>query len=281
MEYFGFSEASLRLGVFLGMFMLMLLLEAVWPRRPRLFPRRQRWPTNLLILGIGGAVVRGMAALSVPLVAVSAAAWATEHGVGLLNVVSIPSWLAIAMSILLLDGLIWAQHLVSHRVPMFWRLHRVHHADREIDASTALRFHPVEIALSMLLKCAAVLLLGAPAAAVILFEILLNGMAIFNHANVRLPVAIDARLRHLVVTPDMHRVHHSIEPREHHRNFGFNLSIWDRFFGTYEAQPAAGHDRMTIGLAEYQSDAPSQLAWSLVLPFVAGTSSASATPKVQ
>lgn len=274
MDSYGLSEASLRLIVFLGMFALMASAEAAWPRRPRLFTRSTRWPTNLLILTLGGLAVRGMAALSVPLVAVATAAWAAGHGIGLLNVVAVPGWLAIAGSVLLLDLLIWAQHLASHRIPLFWRLHRVHHADRDIDASTALRFHPIEIALSMLVKCAAVLMLGAPVAAVILFEIVLNGMAIFNHANIRLPVSLDRRLRRLLVTPDMHRVHHSIHPGEHHRNFGFNLSIWDRLFSTYRAQPVAGHDQMTIGLAEYQSNAPSHFIWCLVLPFGSGRASA-------
>lgn len=279
MEFSGLSEASLRLGVFLGVFALMSSAEAAWPRRPRLFTRRQRWPTNLLILAIGGAAVRGMAVLSVPLVAVAAASWAAARGIGLLNVVAAPGWLAIAGSVLLLDLLIWAQHLASHRIPLFWRLHRVHHADRDIDASTALRFHPIEIALSMLVKCAAVLALGAPVVAVIIFEIVLNGMAIFNHANVRLPSSIDRLLRRLLVTPDMHRVHHSTDPREHHRNFGFNLSIWDRLFSTYRAQPDAGHDRMTIGLAEYQSNAPGQFIWCLALPFGAGAPPAQSKPQ--
>ena len=171
---------------------------------------------------------------------------------------------------MVLDLVIYAQHVVFHHVPLLWRIHRVHHADRDIDASTALRFHPVEIILSMGIKIAVVMALGAPPAAVIAFEIILNGMAMFNHANLRLPGALDGLLRLAVVTPDMHRVHHSVHMRETNSNFGFNLSLWDRLFGTYRAAPEDGHDRMTIGLAEYQDDRPSQLGFALWLPFTKG-----------
>ncbi len=266
MENFGLSEPALRLSSFIGIFIVMSLAEALWPRKTRHHPRWRRWPTNLLIMALGAAVVRAMAVLSVPLVAVAVALWAEQHQLGLLNLVAWPLWFRFAVTLLLLDLLIWAQHAAFHRIPLFWRLHRVHHADRDIDASTALRFHPVEIALSMLIKCVAVLALGAPAAAVMAFEIVLNGMALFNHANLSLPTPVDRLLRRVLVTPDMHRVHHSIHADEHHRNFGFNLSVWDRWFGSYVATPRDGHQAMRIGLREYQTDAPARLWWSLWLP---------------
>jgi sterol desaturase/sphingolipid hydroxylase (fatty acid hydroxylase superfamily) len=170
------------------------------------------------------------------------------------------------LAILIFDFAIWAQHLITHKVPLLWRLHRVHHADRDIDVTTAIRFHPVEIALSMFLKIGLVYIIGPSAVAIILFEIILNGTAMFNHANIKLPLGIDRVLRLILVTPDMHRVHHSVKRREHDSNYGFSLSIWDRFFGTYIAQPEEGHDDMTIGL-QWQDDRPSKLGWSLRLPF--------------
>lgn len=267
MHVLGIPELTWRLSAFAGIFAIMALAEALWPRRQRRLGRAQRWATNLSIMVLGAGVIRLLAALSVPLVAVAVALWAERTQTGLLHGLDWPAWLAFTVSLLLLDLLIWAQHAAFHRVPLFWRLHRVHHADREIDASTALRFHPIEIGLSMLIKSAAVLLLGAPALAVMIFEIVLNAMAIFNHANVQLPERVDRMLRRLLVTPDMHRIHHSTDPREHHRNFGFNLSIWDRWFGSYVASPRAGHVGMQIGLPEFLSDDPSRLWWSLRLPF--------------
>ena len=168
--------------------------------------------------------------------------------------------------IIILDFVIWAQHLITHKVPMLWRLHRVHHADVDMDVTTAIRFHPVEIALSMGLKIGVVYLLGPAAIAVILFEIILNGTAMFNHANIRLPLRLDALVRRILVTPDMHRVHHSVHRHEHDSNYGFSLSVWDRMFGTYIAQPAQGHDDMAVGL-DWQDDRPARLGWSLRLPF--------------
>jgi sterol desaturase/sphingolipid hydroxylase (fatty acid hydroxylase superfamily) len=208
--------------------------------------------------------------VAVPVLAVGAAGFAQRLDVGLLNLWDPAPWLAFVIALVVLDLVIYAQHVVVHHVPLLWRIHRVHHADRDIDASTALRFHPVEIILSMGIKIAVVMALGAPPAAVIAFEIILNGMAMFNHANLRLPGALDGLLRLAVVTPDMHRVHHSVHMRETNSNFGFNLSLWDRLFGTYRAAPEDGHDRMTIGLAEYQDDRPSQLGFALWLPFTKG-----------
>ncbi|MCV2891123.1 sterol desaturase family protein [Ruegeria aquimaris] len=205
-------------------------------------------------------------AVGLPLLAVGAALDASAHGWGLFNHLDWPASVEVVLVVLVLDFTIWAQHLITHKVPVLWRLHRVHHADTDIDVTTAIRFHPVEIALSMLLKIGLVYLLGPSALAVVLFEILLNGTALFNHSNLRLSLALDAALRKVLVTPDMHRVHHSVLREEHDSNYGFALSIWDRMMGTYVAQPAKGHDKMTIGLA-WQDDRPARLGWSLLLPF--------------
>jgi sterol desaturase/sphingolipid hydroxylase (fatty acid hydroxylase superfamily) len=245
----------------------MASLEWLWPRRTMRTPRGQRWPTNLAIVGLGIAAVRLMALAAVPIVAVAMAAVAAERGWGLLNLAAWPTWLELIIGLVVLDFAIWLQHVISHRVPLLWRLHRMHHADIDFDVTTALRFHPVEIALSMLYKCAWVAVLGPSVLTVIVFEAVLNACAVFNHANAALPLWLDRLLRPVMVTPDMHRVHHSIDAGEHHRNFGFNLSIWDRLFGTYVDQPRAGHADMTIGLPPYQSEAPTRLGWSLLLPF--------------
>jgi sterol desaturase/sphingolipid hydroxylase (fatty acid hydroxylase superfamily) len=205
-------------------------------------------------------------AIGLPLLAVGAAVDAAANGWGVLNKVDWPAWIEITGAVLFFDFAIWVQHLVTHKVPVLWRLHRVHHADRDIDVTTAIRFHPVEIALSMLLKIGLVYLIGPAALAIILFEIILNGTAMFNHANMALPRALDRVVRLVLVTPDMHRVHHSTLRTEHDSNYGFALSIWDRMFRTYVAQPGAGHDGMEIGL-EWRDDNPSRLGWSLALPF--------------
>lgn len=260
------NEVAIRFGVFLGLFAVFAFLEVLMPRRERSLPRSKRWVTNWSITILNTVTLRLMAVL-LPFLAVGAAIDATAQGWGLLNYLNWPSWIEVTLAILILDFAIWAQHLITHKIPVLWRLHRVHHADVDMDVTTAIRFHPVEIALSMLLKIGLVYLLGPSAVAVILFEILLNGTALFNHANVRLPAGFDAALRRVLVTPDMHRVHHSVHRNEHDSNYGFSLSIWDRLFGTYVAQPAAGHDEMSVGL-EWQDDRPSRLGWSLRLPFV-------------
>jgi sterol desaturase/sphingolipid hydroxylase (fatty acid hydroxylase superfamily) len=266
-----FSEGMVRLGVFLAVLILMATAEALLPRRHRTLPRLGRWITNMSIVGLGAVVVRILGFLAsyiaFPLVAVVAAIYAGDRGWGLFNWLSWPAWLELLLALAALDFAIWFQHLASHRVPMLWQVHQVHHADRDIDVTTALRFHPVEIGLSMLYKVVWVIALGASPAAVIAFEIGLNALAMFNHANVALPLWLDRVLRTFIVTPDMHRVHHSVHAKEHHHNFGFNLSIWDRLFATYTAQPADGHNGMTIGLPEYQTEAPARLGWSLGLPF--------------
>ena len=263
----GQSDGLIRLAVFAGVFLLMAAIERVLPKRRLSVSKARRWLTNLGIAGVDTLVLRVMAALAVPVAAVAAAFFAKDHQLGLLNQVDWPYWLKLLIALLVLDLAIWAQHLASHKVPLFWRLHQVHHADRDIDVTTAVRFHPIEIALSMLWKIAVVVPLGASPFAVFLFEVILNACAMFNHANIALPAGLDGALRLLIVTPDMHRVHHSVLRDEHDRNYGFNLSVWDRLFGTYVAQPKAGHQGMTIGLPPYQSEAPTELGWSLWLPF--------------
>ncbi len=259
------NETLIRLSAFIGLFFLFALLEAFFPRRTRRQSQSKRWLTNWAISILDNVTLR-LFSLLVPLLAIGAALDATALGVGVLNKVALPTVLEIALAILVLDFAIWAQHLITHKVPLFWRFHRVHHSDRDIDVTTAIRFHPIEIAFSMGLKILLVYLLGPSAVAVILFEVLLNGTAMFNHANIRLPLWLDTWVRLVLVTPDMHRVHHSIHRQEHDSNYGFALSIWDRMFGTYIAQPALGHDDMTIGL-QWQDDAPARLGWSLWLPF--------------
>ncbi len=259
------QEATIRLAVFIGLFALFAGLETLAPRRIRTQPRRTRWVTNWGITILNTITLRALA-LALPLLAVGAALDAQAQGWGLMNAFGLPLWLAVILTVLIFDFAIWLQHLITHKIPVLWRFHRVHHADRDIDVTTAIRFHPVEIALSMVLKIGLVYLLGPPALGIIVFEIILNGTAIFNHANMRLPLGLDALLRRFLVTPDMHRVHHSDNRAEHDSNYGFALSIWDRLFGTYVAQPARGHDAMTIGL-QWQDDRPSKLGWSLWLPF--------------
>ncbi len=259
------NEALIRGVVFLGLFVLFAGIETLVPRKVRSQPRLTRWFTNLMMIVFGRATVWLMA-LVLPVLAVAAAWDAGILGFGLLNVIDLPFWVEVLLAILILDFTIWLQHLVFHKVPLLWRLHRVHHADRDIDVTTALRFHPVEIAASMLIKVGVVYLIGAPALGVILFEIILNGTAMFNHANMRLPLGLDRVVRLFLVTPDMHRVHHSTHRHEHDSNYGFALSIWDRLFGTYIDQPQEGHDKMVIGL-EWQDDSPSKLGWTLLLPF--------------
>lgn len=254
-----------RLGVFVGLFALFATLEALAPRRTRSQPRNARWFTNLSIVVLDTLALRALA-IALPLLAVGATVDAGRMGWGLFNALDWPLWLEVVLAILILDLAIWAQHLVTHKVPILWRFHRVHHADRDFDVTTALRFHPVEILASMMLKIGLVYLLGPAALAVLLFEIILNGTAMFNHSNLRLPLWLDRAVRLVLVTPDMHRVHHSIHRHEHDSNYGFALSVWDRIFRTYRPKPEAGHDLMTVGL-EWQDERPSRLGWALMLPF--------------
>lgn len=256
------NEGVIRLGVFLGVFAIMALWEFTAPRRALVAPKLRRWGVNWAVVVLDTVVVR----ILFPAAAAGAALDAAANGWGLFNWLDWPGWVEIVLAIVIFDCLIYWQHVLSHRIPILWRLHRVHHSDRDIDVSTAIRFHPGEIALSMLLKIGAVYVLGPAALAVILFEVILNGCALFNHSNIKLPGWADRVMRLVVVTPDMHRVHHSIIHRETDANFGFNLPWWDRIFGTYIDQPEKGHDGMTIGLAEFQDSRPTRLGWSLMLP---------------
>ncbi len=259
MEY----EAVIRLGVFGGVFLALAAWELASPRRKLAASRPRRWFTNWAITILDSIIVR----LLFPAAAVGAAWDAAENGWGVLNFYGWPFWLETILAVLLLDLLIYAQHVVSHKIPVLWRIHRVHHSDRDVDVTTAIRFHPIEIALSMLLKIGVVYLMGASATAVILFEILLNGCAMFNHANIKIRRSVDRILRLVVVTPDMHRIHHSVRRQETDANYGFNLPWWDRLFGTYVDQPADGHKKMSIGLNDLQDERPTRLGWSLWFPF--------------
>jgi sterol desaturase/sphingolipid hydroxylase (fatty acid hydroxylase superfamily) len=268
------SETTFRLSVFAGVFLVMALLELALPKRDLSAPKSRRWVTNLAIVGLDSLLVRLMDWLPrilgniiLPLAAVATAIWAEGRNIGLFNWLMLPSWVEIIAAIVIFDFAIWLQHLASHKIPMLWGFHQVHHADRDIDVTTAIRFHPVEIGLSMLYKMVWVVILGPAPLAILLFEVILNAGALFSHANVALPAPLDRLLRQLIVTPDMHRIHHSIIRREHDSNYGFNLSIWDRLFGTYVDQPKDGHQGMTIGLAPYQNAAPTTLKWSLTVPF--------------
>jgi sterol desaturase/sphingolipid hydroxylase (fatty acid hydroxylase superfamily) len=278
-EIFGnWSEPVARFVVFAAVLLTMATLELLLPKRTLTSAKATRWLTNFSIVGLATLLVRAMAGLPrliaptlLQLTAVAAALWAEKAGVGLLpmlgQTLGLPYWLLVLIAIIILDFAIWLQHVISHKVPAIWALHQVHHADRDFDVTTAIRFHPVEIALSMLYKMAWVVALGASPLAVVLFEMILNAGAMFNHANVALPGWLDRALRLVIVTPDMHRVHHSVLRAEHDSNYGFSLSIWDRLAGTYTDQPAGGHQGMTIGLSAYQTDAPTHLGWSLAVPF--------------
>ena len=260
------AETLIRLGVFVGVLVLLVAGELLAPRRALTVPRLRRWPDNLAIVAIDTVLLR----IVFPTAAVSLALVAEANEWGLLNLVAAPMWLAIPVAIILLDLVIYAQHVLFHAVPVLWRVHRMHHADLDIDVTTGIRFHPVEILLSMVIKLGAVVVLGAPALAVMIFEIVLNATAMFNHSNIRLPKAVDRRLRRIVVTPDMHRVHHSVEVRETSSNFGFNLPWWDHLFGTYRAQPQAGHEGMTIGLPVFREWADLRLHRMLIQPLRRG-----------
>ncbi len=257
-------QPMVRLGCFLAVLAAMALWERIAPRRSLALPRSTRWFSNLGLMVLGSLAAR----LLVPVAATGVALLAARQGAGLFNRIDVPDWAALTLSVIALDAAIYLQHLMFHAVPVLWRLHLVHHADVDFDTSTGVRFHPIEIVLSLLIKCAVILLLGPPVAAVILFEVLLNATALFNHGNVRLPRALDRRLRWLVVTPDMHRVHHSVHSNETNSNFGFNLPWWDRLCGTYREQPRDGHAGMVIGLHEPRDPRlVARLSGLLRLPF--------------
>ncbi len=253
----------LRLAAFGGGLATFALLEALWPRRPRALSRWRRWPANLLLVAFNSLALR----LLLPFTALATAVVVQAKGIGLLPALALPAWLEVLLAVAALDLVIYAQHVVFHKVPALWRLHRVHHTDLELDVTTGTRFHFIEIILSMLIKMAAVAALGAPPLAVLLFEVLLNLTAMFNHSNLRLPGALDRALRLALVTPDFHRVHHSVLREETDSNYGFNLSLWDRLFGTYRPQPRAGHLGMTIGLPQWRDPRMLNFVRLLTLPF--------------
>lgn len=257
------SEPIIRAGFFLGIFAVIALWEALSPRRERTVLRWVRWPSNLGMVALNTMVLR----LLTPTAAVGLAVIAETQSWGLLNQWALSGWVPVLLAILILDLGIYLQHVLFHAVPMLWRLHRMHHADIDFDVTTGARFHPIEILLSMAIKLTIVAALGPPAIAVLLFEVVLNATSMFNHGNVRMPTNIDRVLRWFVVTPDMHRVHHSVLPRETNSNFGFNLPWWDRLLGTYCAQPAAGHEGMTIGISQFRSAHELRLDRMLVQPF--------------
>lgn len=257
------SEASIRLGIFIGLFICLALLEHFMPRRKLRPVKAKRWVTNWAIILLDSLLVR----LVFKTAAVGGALWAVENSIGLFNIISVPLWAAFIVSFVALDFSVWLSHVASHKIPIFWRIHRMHHSDIDIDVTTAIRFHPIEILLSMVWKYAIVLLLGAPVISVLAFEIVLNGAALFNHSNWRIPQYIDRYLRLIIVTPDMHRVHHSSQPHETDSNYGFNFSFWDRLFNTYTDQPKLGHEKMQIGLKNWQDENPSHFVWSLWVPF--------------
>ncbi len=256
-------DPVIRLSIFLGILAAMAWWEFVAPRRTLILARPARWTANLGIVFLNSALLR----VVFPAGAVGVAAFAAEQGWGLFSHFALP-YAAAVLSVIALDFAIYLQHVIFHAVPALWRLHRMHHADLDFDVTTGARFHPIEIILSMLIKFAAIVVLGAPVLAVIVFEVLLNASAMFNHSNVRMPLVLDRIIRWFIVTPDMHRVHHSILGRETNSNFGFNLSLWDRLFGTYRDQPELGHEKMTIGIRDFRAPREAdRLAGMLLIPF--------------
>jgi sterol desaturase/sphingolipid hydroxylase (fatty acid hydroxylase superfamily) len=257
------AEPVIRLAAFAGVLALCAAGELLAPWRRPAVPRRRRWPSNLGLVALDSLLLRVL----FPTAAIGAALAAEAQGIGLLRWVGAPGWVAVPVAVALLDLAIYLQHRVFHAVPWLWRLHRVHHADLELDATTGLRFHPIEILLSMAIKIGVVVALGAPALAVLLFEVLLNAGSLFSHANIALPPRLEGWLRGMIVTPEMHRVHHSVVRAETDSNFGFCLSWWDRLLGTYRAAPAAGLDGMTVGIEAFRDSAELRLDRLLTQPF--------------
>ncbi len=265
-SFFGFSEASIRLAIFFAVFGAMALWEFLDPWRDAKQGRAVRWPANLGIFAVDIVVAR----IVFPASAVGVAIWAQGQGYGLFPLLGLPSMAAGIVGFIALDLMVYAQHVMFHRLPVFWRVHRMHHADTELDVTSGFRFHPVEIIVSLATKAALIIILGVPPGAVIIFEIVLNGMALYNHSNVRLPESIERVLRWFVVTPEMHIIHHSTQRAETDSNFGFNLAIWDRLFGTYAHRPAAGYDGMVVGLDEFRDISEQRLDKLVTQPFRKG-----------
>jgi sterol desaturase/sphingolipid hydroxylase (fatty acid hydroxylase superfamily) len=260
-------EPAIRIGFFVGVFALVAFWELVAPQRRLTVSRALRWRSNIGLVILNTLLLR----LMFPLAAVGMAAFSAANGWGLLNHFNVPYWLAVPLAVIAMDFVIWLQHVMVHAVPLLWRLHRVHHADPDYDLTTGARFHPIEIVLSMLIKVATIAVLGPPVLAVLIFEVVLTAAAMFNHGNIRLPVGLDRVLRWVIVTPDMHRVHHSVEADETNSNFGFNLPWWDRLFGTYREQPRAGQVGMTIGIHGHTDPREvARLDGMLLMPFRGG-----------
>jgi sterol desaturase/sphingolipid hydroxylase (fatty acid hydroxylase superfamily) len=258
------NEQIIRLSCFFGVLVSVAAWEVLAPRRVLTDSKSRRWFANLSLVAINTAVVR----FSLPILPIGMAYMARERGWGMLNMIVLPAWIRIVLAVVILDFVIYLQHVLFHFLPILWRLHRMHHTDLDLDVTSGNRFHPVEIVLSIGIKLMAVALLGPPAIAVVIFEVVLNATSQFNHGNIRLPEAADLWLRLFVVTPDMHRVHHSVIPRETNSNFGFNLPWWDRLCGTYRPQPESGHTGMSIGLKEFRDPAKLSLYRLLILPFL-------------
>lgn len=263
-EFVTEHEAIIRMAFFAGIFLVLALVELIVPRRALTTSKKTRWFGNIGIVFIDSLVLR----LVAPAGAVGISVWIQSQGWGIFHVTEWPFWLEVLLTVMALDFIVYMQHVMFHAVPILWRLHMVHHTDLDFDLTTGVRFHPMEILISLGIKAGAILILGAPPLAVILFEILLNGTSMFNHGNMVIPLGIDRALRLLVVTPDMHRVHHSVFPFETNSNFGFSLPWWDRLCGTYRPQPRNGHEQMTIGLNPFRDASRLTLPWLLMLPFV-------------
>tara|TARA_B100000700_G_C14930838_1_gene801864 strand:- start:409 stop:1197 length:789 start_codon:yes stop_codon:yes gene_type:complete len=259
-------EIIIRLSFFFGLFVLFAIAERFFPKQKPHFFNLMRWRTNWSLTAINTLTLRVMA-LGMPLLAVGAAIDAKKNNWGIFNLLDMPIFLEGIFAILLLDLIIWFQHFLTHKIPILWRLHRVHHADVGFDVTTAIRFHPIEIAFSMVVKIGAVYMLGISVFSVIAFEVLLNGSSLFNHANIKIPKWLDNFLRLFIVTPDMHRIHHSDKRSDHDSNYGFNLSIWDKIFGTYKGNAEFGDSNIIVGLV-WQDKKPAKLLWSLWLPFI-------------
>jgi len=258
-----YTPETIRLTVFAGLFALLALAEVIWPRRSLTVTKSRRWVANIGIIVADALVVR----LLFPVLPMTLAATAQAKGWGLFNLLGIAGWIELLTGLLILDLVIYLQHRLFHRLPLLWQLHRMHHTDLDLDVSSGTRFHPFEIALSLLIKMVVVLLFGIAPLTVLLFEILLNATSMFNHANLAIPPAIDRWLRLILITPDLHRVHHSVIPRETDSNFGFSQPWWDRLLGTYRDQPSEGHARMTIGLREYRNQNELSIWRLLRIPF--------------
>lgn len=267
-EWLMANEIGIRLGFFFGVFAIMAIWEVIAPRRVLTTSKVLRWINNLALVFLNSLMLRFL----FPAVAAGVAVFVQQQGWGLLNNYHPPVLFSVFIAIVAMDFVIYLQHITVHAIPLLWRLHRVHHADLDFDVTTGARFHTLEIILSMLIKLATILLLGPPVVAVIMFEVMLNATAMFNHGNVILPASVDRVMRWFLVTPDMHRVHHSVEYNETNSNFGFNLPWWDRLFGTYRDQPRDGHEGMTIGIGEYRDEKQvDRLPGMLALPFIGKT----------